>query len=192
VPVWGGTWSFFKYMLRHPFRGYVRTVRDGFRAQARVGTLTPFFPLEAMVESLDHYSEPQLRAIKRLSEVQVRRAKAMITDNPAVKLGVPLGSAYGLLEAGNRLFTAPGPAVDEVRALLTSPATQEFMSYLLGGFLIAVFIFAIQYLFLVGPMIGRAELLDDVLLVALEGRRFAESPAGQTSPGDGAALSRKS
>ena len=64
-----------------------------------MGTLTPFFPLEAMVASLSSYSEPQLKAIKNLSEVNLRRAKSMITENPAFKVGIPIGSAYALLRS---------------------------------------------------------------------------------------------
>ena len=177
VPIWGGTWSYLKYMLRHPIKGNGRIMRDGFRALSRMGTLAPFFPLEVMAASLSRYSEPQLKAIKSLSEVHLRRVKSMITDNPVFKVGLPIGSAYALLEVSNKLVTVPGSSLDFVREIIASPITQAGMGYLFAAFIIMFVTFAAQYFFLIGPMIARASLLDDVLLVAIEEKRFMSSSA---------------
>jgi hypothetical protein len=177
VPIWGGTWSHAKYLLRHPIRGHVRMLRDGHRAQSGVGALAPFFPLQSMVDYLSRYSEPQLKAIKSLSEVNLRRVKSMITDNPMFKAAVPIGSAYALLQASNKLVTARDSSLDLVREIMASPITQAFMGSLFVVLMFILVLFAAQYIFFVIPTIARAQLLDDVLLVALEEKRFTSSSA---------------
>ena len=96
----------------------------------------------------------------------------MVTDNPALKVGLPIGSAYAVLEVSNKLVTVPGSSLDFVRDIIASPTAQVFMGYLLAGFILMLVIFALQYMFMIGPTIARAQLLDDILLVALEEKRF--------------------
>lgn len=168
-------WTQTKYMFRHPVKSYVSTVRQGIRAQSGLGTLAPFFPLEAMADFLSKYSESQLMAIKSLSEINLRRVKSMITENPAFKVGVPIGSAYALLQVSNRLVTVHGSSLDFYRQLMASTVVQKGMGYLLAGFIFMFVMFAVQYLFTIGPTIARAQLLDDILLVALEEKRFAKT-----------------
>ena len=151
VPLWSGTWTQARYVFRHPVKSYMRTVREGFRTQSGLGTLAPFFPLEAMADFLSKYSESQLTAIKSLSEINLRRVKSMITENGAFKAGVPIGSAYALLQVSNKLVTVHGSSLDLYRQLITSSAIQKCIGYLLAGFIFLFIMFAVQYLFTIGP-----------------------------------------
>jgi hypothetical protein len=137
-------------MLKHPIKGYISIVREGFRAQASIGTLAYRFPLELMAAFLSQFSKSQLKAIEALSEIYLRRVKSMVTDNPAFKVGLPIGSAYAVLEVSNKLVTVPGSSLDLVRKIIASPTTQVFMGYLLEGFIFTFVAFALQYLFMIG------------------------------------------
>jgi hypothetical protein len=106
----------------------------------------------------------------------------MITDNILLKVGGLFGSAYALFEVSNNLVKVHGSELDLVRGLVASPTIQMIMGYLFAMF-IAIFVsFAIQYIFLIGPTIVRAQMLDDILLMALEEKRFADRTCGATSP----------
>jgi hypothetical protein len=128
-----------------------------------------------MVDFLSKYSESQLIAIKSLSEVNLRRLKSMIKENPIFKLGVPIGSAYAVLQVSNKLSAVHGSTLQVYRQLMALPAAQSFMGYLLLSFIFIFVIFAIQYFLRTGPTIARAQLLDDILLVALEEKRFTKT-----------------
>jgi hypothetical protein len=150
VPLRGGTGSAIRCMLKHPIKGYISIVREGFRAQASIGTLAYRFPLELMAAFLSQFSKSQLKAIEALSEIYLRRVKSMVTDNPAFKVGLPIGSAYAVLEVSNKLVTVPGSSLDLVRKIIASPTTQVFMGYLFEGFIFTFVAFALQYLFMIG------------------------------------------
>lgn len=174
VLFWSGYWHTVTYLLRHPIKGYFDWFR-GLRTPSRLGSLAPSFPLDAMVASLCRYSEPQLKAIKSLSEVELRRVKSIVTDHPALKFAGGFGSLYALLEVSNKLVTASGSPLDFVRAIIASSNAQLFMGAILAGFIGSLVVFAVQYLFSTQKLIARAHLLDDVLLVAIEQKRLMDS-----------------
>jgi hypothetical protein len=171
APMWGGTWSIALSLFRHP-KKYMGTLRESARAQARVGTLFPFFPIQKMCSYLRQYSGDELKAIKSLSELHARRSKSMLTENLAFKVGLPIGSAYALLEIGNKLVTRRGSSLDMVHDILSLPFVQAAIGYLLFGFLLMFIMMAFQFLVTIGPTIVRAQLLDDVLAVALIEKQF--------------------
>ena len=108
-----------------------------------------------MLSYLSRFSQPALKALKQVSEVNLSRKKAMITDNPYFKLGVPLGSAYALLGISDKLVPKRGASSafwDPVfRDLLAAPLTQSIIGWLFVSFIFIMFMFAIQYAFLIGP-----------------------------------------
>lgn len=149
-------------------------VEQGLSAATATGLSVPFFPVEQMLSYLSRFSQPALKALKQVSEVNLSRKKAMITDNPYFKLGVPLGSAYALLGISDKLVPKRGASsyLDSVRDLLAAPLTQSIIGWLFVSFIFIMFMFAIQYAFLIGPAIARARLLDDILTIAVEETAF--------------------
>lgn len=67
------------------------------------------------------------------------------------------------------------------RELVASPTTQSVMGYLFAGFIFTLIVFAAQYLLLIGPMIARAQLLDDILLIAIEEKSLMGAPESGSS-----------
>src|SRR5439155_20437761 len=141
-PIWGGTFRSTFFFLRHPIRGYASMVGQGLSAATATGLSVPFFPVEQMLSYLSRFSQPELKALKQVSEVNLSRKKAMITDNPYFKLGVPLGSAYALLGISDKLVPKRGASsyLDSVRDLLAAPLTQSIIGWLFVSFIFIMFI----------------------------------------------------
>ena len=173
-PFWGGAFRSTFFFLRHPIRGYASMFKQGLSAQTATALSVPFFPVEQMLSYLSRFSQPELTALKRVSEVNLSRKKAMITDNLYFKLGVPLGSAYALLGISDKLVPKRGASsyLDSVRDFLAAPLTQSIIGWLFVCLIFTFLMFAIQYAFLIGPAIARAQLLDHILTIALEGKAF--------------------
>jgi len=176
VPAWGGPVSLLKALVRRPFHVYYTLIREGYRSQTAVGVLVPYFPVEAMIAYLSRFTESELKSIKTLSEIELRRLKNTVTDNPILKVSVPIGSAYALLEASNKLANVHDPDLDSLRAMFERPDVQSFIASLLFIFIGGLAIVAFQYAFFILPTIGRAQILDDLLQIALEEKRFGATP----------------
>jgi len=176
APIWGGNLGMFKYLLRHPFRLY-GTLFRGFRAQSSIGDLTPLFPLEAMTAFLSQFTESELKSLKTLSEIQLRRLKSAVTDNPVFRISVPVGAAYAALELSDKLVTVRGSELDLLKLIFQNPQMQTIIGSLLFGFIVGIVFVAASYLFVNLPAIARAQILDDLLQIALEEKRFGSTPA---------------
>jgi len=157
--------------MRHPIRTY-SGIFKAIRAQTSLGIFLPNFPLEAMLEFLKQFTDTELKGLKALSETQLRRMKSQITGNPLLKLSVPVGSAYALLEVSDKLVTIRGSQLDFLKTIIRSDAVQTLMGSLLTGFIIGLLGLAVMYFLVILPSIARAQLLDDLLQIALDGRTF--------------------
>jgi hypothetical protein len=176
VPVYGGQWGLFKYLLRHPVQAYADIFRELIRSQSSLGILVSSFPVETMNAFLARFTESELKALKTLSEIQLRRLKSLITDNPLLKISVPIGSAYALLKVSDELVKVHGSQLDSLRSTFELPVVQSLIGSLLFGFIVGIAALCAQYVFLTVPTIARAQILDDMLQIALEEKRFAPPP----------------
>jgi hypothetical protein len=176
VPVYGGQWGLFKYLLRRPIHAYASLFRELIRSQSSLGILVSSFPLETMNAFLTRFTETELKALKTLSEIQLRRLKSLITDNPLLKISIPVGSAYALLKVSDELVKVQGSQMDSLRAMFESSLVQSFIGSLLFGFIVGIALLCVQYIFLTVPTIARAQILDDLLQIALEEKRLEPPP----------------
>ena len=181
LPVYGGQWNLLKYFARHPIRFYTETFRTAISAQSSLGILVSSFPVQTMTDFLARFSEPELKAIKTLSEIQLRRLKSLITDNPLLKFSVPVGSAYALLRFSTDVIKKPGFEMEMLKSIFELSVVQSLTGSLLVGFIGGLVLLCLQYLFLTIPAIGRAQILDDLLQIALEEKRFAAAGVGEAA-----------
>jgi hypothetical protein len=181
LPIRGGQWNLMKYMLRHPIKVQVSSL-ESLRAMTRMGTLTLYLPLEPMVASLIRYSEPQLRAIKGISEIQLRRAQFMITSDPFFKLVLASGPIYAFFQFVRSFVPGYSAYPEFLKNLFESSKVQEFIvQQVILPSLIAFLVIVVYYIFFFAPMIFRVQLVDDILQIAIEEKRFASSSA--SNPG---------
>jgi hypothetical protein len=182
LPIYGGPWALQKDLVMHPLRTYAALFRHGFRSEVSIGVLVSSFPTEAMIGFLNRYSEPELRAAKALSEIQLRRMKSLLTDNPVLKISGLTAVIYALAKISNELITIRGSVWEQFKSVLASPPAQgaiEFLFYIL----ISVFVgLLFQFLYQTIPEIKRAQILDDMLLVALEEKHLEQTRSAGNLP----------
>lgn len=176
IPVWGGNWVLFKYQLRHPVR-WARQFRPGWGAQLNAGELVPFFPVDAMTCYLQTFSETQLKSLKVLCEIRIRRIKSGFADNIYFKFSVYAGSAYALLEASDKLVKVSGTQIEFLNKFLALPFVQQFIGSLLVAFIVLIVVLAAKYVIYLAPDVRRAQVLDDLIQIALEEKRFSAPSA---------------
>jgi len=176
-----------KSMLLHPIKTYILMIKRGLKAHAEFNSLSlfPLFPADHMLGYLSKYTVEQLVALKSLSAIGVVRKKLLLTDNPTLKFTGALGSLYALIQIGDKLVPNREDASSFaiMRNLLDSPMLQTAVGYLLGGVLLMLVMFGIQYVFQIGPAIARTQLLDDLLALALHDRAFAAARGSHVAVG---------
>jgi hypothetical protein len=181
LPIYGGQWAILKFIARHPIHAYASLFREAIRAQSSLGILVSSFPLETMIAFLTRFTEAELKTLKTLSEMQLRRMKSLVTDNPVLKVSVPLGSAYALLKVSNELVKGHDSQLDFLKSMFETPAVQSLTGSLLFGFIIGLAALGFQYVFLTVPTIARAQILDDMLQIALEEKHFGPGPIAENA-----------
>jgi hypothetical protein len=180
-----GVLAILKHTFKHPIRTYATLLHKDYLTHSNNVLLAPFFPLTIMLEFLGHLSESELKSVKALSEVNLRRAKAVFTESPVFKVTLPLGAAYASLEVSTTLVATSGPSLDLLRTALNSPFVQRLTGSFLAGVILGLILISLEYVFLTVPIIARAQLLDDILLIALEEKRLSMAltdPHSNTAP----------
>src|SRR5262249_35201310 len=155
------------YIFRHPFRAYADLWKIAVSYPSSLNALDYRFPVEEMLLYLKQYSVAELRSLKALTALNLRTHKDRLTDNPVFKASIPIGALYALLKVGSE-WAPKSKLATEVAEHLNVVLNTEIVSALFFGMIIGLTVAAVQILFLIAPGIARAQLLDDLVLIALE------------------------
>ena len=79
-----------------------------------------------------------------------------------------------------RLVPVNSEYLGSIRELLSASIAQQLTDMALGSFVLSATAFALYYLFFAGPMISRAQLLDDILEMALVEKRVIAPETSRT------------
>jgi hypothetical protein len=162
-----------KFVFRHPLQAYADFFKIAVTYPSNLNALDIRFPIDEMLLYLEQYSVEELQGLKTLTALNFRTHKDRLTDNPIFKISIPLGALYGLIKVGSE-WGPQSKFSATVAEYLKIALDTEFVSALFLGVLAGLSIVVIQIMFLIGPGIARAQLLDDLVSIALEAKRSSE------------------
>jgi hypothetical protein len=173
IPVYGGIKCLIKYWIHYPIRSHIRIVKNEFNSQFNVNAIDVFFPVDSMLNYLGRFQEHELKSLKKISEINLREKKDQLTDNFIFKITVPIGSAYALLKVSDKLIqNDEHTSLFMLKEVLKSGFMQGLLDTMLVTVIIAFIILAFQYIFVFSPSVARAQLLDDMIMIAIQEKNF--------------------
>lgn len=159
----------FRFLLRHPFKAYADFFRIAVTFPSNVNAIDGRFPTDAMLQYLEEFSSNELQRLKGITALNLRTHKDRLIGNPIFKVSIPIGALYFLIKLGSEW----GPETklsttlsDYLKLILDS----EFTAALFFGLVLGLGIMVLQIAFLIGPALARAQLLHDLVSLALEAK----------------------
>jgi hypothetical protein len=168
-----------RWFLRHPLRSYADFWKLVVTYPSNLNALDSRFPIDEMLPYLEQYSVEEIQSLKALTSLNLRTHKDRLTDNPILKISIPMGALYAVIKLGSEWApqsTFSTAVVEYLKICLNN----QFVSALFFGAIICLTIVAVQILFLSGPAIARAQLMDDLVLIVLESKKSKSQSSGIT------------
>jgi hypothetical protein len=163
----------FRWIFRHPLRAYADFWKLIVTYPSNLNALDSRFPIDEMLRYLEQYSVEELQSLKALMALNLRTHKDRLTDNPILRyssISIPIGALYAVINAGSQ-WAPQSTFSTAVAEYLKSCLNNELFSSLFFGGIVGLAIVAVQILFLSGPAIARAQLMDDLVLIVLESKQ---------------------
>lgn len=177
-------WKFTKllwFSFRHPFKNLsgLSGIVKFYRKTLKINQLDATYPIEPMLSFLQGFDSKQLNALKKLTEVNLRKHKENLTDNPMFKIIVLVGAIYSILKGGSFIFEK-----SHVYSLISQIAQVKIVQLasnsILIGLIIGLIIVVIQFVISSAPNLMKARLLDDIIMIELQNRTLLEKADSKT------------
>jgi len=167
--LYGAKRGFFAYFVRHPLRATHDLGHTVVAYPRALNAVDQRFPLDDLLAYLERYSAQELQGLKALTALNLRTHRERLVDNPVFKLSIPVGALFVVLQLG-REWSQSRVGATLAGYAGTTAAGWAFMT-VVGGLLLTI----LQGVFVIVPGILRAQLLDDLVLIAIEDRKVRAS-----------------
>lgn len=167
--LYGARSGFFAYFVRHPLRATRDLGHAVVAYPTALNAVDQRFPVDDLLAYLERYGAHELQGLKALTALNLRTHRERLVDNPVFKLSIPVGALFVVLQLG-REWSQSRLGATLAGFAGTTAASWVFMT-VVGGLLLTI----LQGVFVIVPGILRAQLLDDLVLIAIEDRRVRAS-----------------
>ncbi len=121
--------------------------------------------------NLDSLSDEELKGLKKLTEISVRRHKDRLVSNHLIRISALFGAASAVLTSGNEALRN-SQWFSQVNALSASPWVQPILGQWLGFFFTACLMSFVVYILFWLPGLKRVQKLDDAVQLAMVNRKL--------------------